>query len=121
MIAALAAQYDLQIYQMDVKTAFLNGELTEAIYMKQPTGYIVQRMEEMVCKFNWSMYGLKQSLRCWNYTLDQHLKEMVSYSQTVILVYIFPKQKNLSNQLSRAKSQIASQIDVKDMGPLNQF
>ena len=60
---------------MDVKTAFLNGELTEEIYMKQPC------RENQVCKLTKSIYGLKQSPRCWNYVLDTQLKSM-GFAQT---------------------------------------
>ena len=49
IIIALAALYDLEIHQMDVKTAFLNGDLEEEIYMEQPEGFIVPRQERKVC------------------------------------------------------------------------
>jgi hypothetical protein len=48
---------------MDVKTAFLNGELDEEIYMAQPTGFEVQGHEHKVCRLK--RYGLKQSSRQW--------------------------------------------------------
>ena len=50
---------------MDVKTAFLNGELEEEIYMEQPVGFIVKGQEEKVCRLLRSVYGLKQSSRQW--------------------------------------------------------
>jgi len=54
---------DLELHQMDVKTAFLNGELEDEIYMEQPVGFIVKGQEENVCRLWGSIYGLKQSSR----------------------------------------------------------
>ena len=65
IILALVAGLDLELHQMDVKTAFLNGELEEKIYMVQPEGFIVPGSEHKVCKLKKSIYGLKQSLRQW--------------------------------------------------------
>lgn len=58
---AIAALRGLEIHQMDVKTAFLNGELEEEIYMEQPEGYIVPGQERKVCRLVKSLYGLKQA------------------------------------------------------------
>ena len=69
-LVALAAQNGLNLHQMDVTTAFLNGELEEEVYMKQPEGFVVQGQEHLVCKLKKSIYGLKQSPRCWNSTLN---------------------------------------------------
>ena len=56
---------DLELHQMDVKTAFLNGELDEEIYMEQPIGFIKENEKEKVCRLLKSIYGLKQSSRQW--------------------------------------------------------
>ena len=63
MILALVAGLDLELHQMDVKTAFLNGELEEEIYMVQPQGFVVPESEHKVCKLLKSIYGLRQSSR----------------------------------------------------------
>ena len=59
---------------MDVKTAFLNGNLDECIYMMQPDGFIVKGQEHLVCKLKRSIYGLKQASRSWNTHFDQAIK-----------------------------------------------
>ena len=61
-VIALAVQNGLKLHQVDVTTAFLNGELEEEVYMKQPKGFIVKGQEHLVCKLKQSIYGLKQSL-----------------------------------------------------------
>ena len=65
-ILAIANELDLEVHQMDVKTAFLNGDLDCEIYMNQPEGFIDPERLEMVCKLRKSIYGLKQATRCWN-------------------------------------------------------
>ena len=70
IVIALAAKYGLKLHQMDITTALLSGDLKESIYMKQPEGYAIKRKEKLVCKLKKSLYGLKQSLRCWNEALD---------------------------------------------------
>ncbi|KAK4279046.1 hypothetical protein QN277_016809 [Acacia crassicarpa] len=61
MLIALAALNGLELHQMDVKTAFLNGELEEEIYLEQPEGFVVSGQERKVCRLIKSLYGLKQA------------------------------------------------------------
>ena len=58
---------------MDVKTAFLNGDLNEEIYMDQPEGYVVSGSEHKVCKLVKSLYGLKQAPKQWHEKFDKVL------------------------------------------------
>ena len=62
---ALVTNFDLELHQMDVKTTFLNGDLEEEVYMKQPEGFSSSDGENLVCKFKKSIYGLKQASRKW--------------------------------------------------------
>jgi hypothetical protein len=61
VLLSLAGSHGLIIHQMDVKTAFLNGELEEEIYMDQPDRFIANGQEGMVCKLLKSLYDLKQA------------------------------------------------------------
>ena len=66
LLIALAAIHSLVIHQMAVKTAILNGDLDEEVYMKQPEGFVVPGQEHKVCKLLKSLYGLKQAPKQWN-------------------------------------------------------
>jgi len=59
IILSIAATMNMNIIQLDVKTAFLYGKLNEEIYMQQPEGFITEGKEAFVCKLNKSIYGLK--------------------------------------------------------------
>ena len=71
---AIAAFYDYEIWQMDVKTAFLNGFLKEELYMMQPEGFIDPKDANKVCKLQRSIYGLVQASRSWNKRFDSVIK-----------------------------------------------
>ncbi|KAM1056289.1 hypothetical protein ACFX14_029654 [Malus domestica] len=66
VILGMAASMDLELEQLDVKTAFLHGNLEDEIYMEQPKGFEVKGKENLVCKLKKSLYGLKQAPRQWN-------------------------------------------------------
>ncbi|GJU58360.1 retrovirus-related pol polyprotein from transposon TNT 1-94 [Tanacetum coccineum] len=63
ILISIAAYYDYEIWQMDVKTAFLNGYLDEDIYMVQPEGFVDPNHPRKVCKLQRSIYGLKQAMK----------------------------------------------------------
>ena len=75
ILLAIAAYYDYEIWQMDVKTAFLNGYLEEDVYMTQPEGFEDPTGTKKVCKLKRSIYGLKQASRSWNIRFDEAVKE----------------------------------------------
>ena len=75
-ILAYAVEHNMLVHQMDVVTAFLNGEIQEDIYMEQPPGYTQPGKENLVCKLKKSIYGLKQSPRCWNKKFTDHIKTL---------------------------------------------
>ena len=74
ILLSITAHYNYEIWQMDVKTAFLNGNLEDEIYMMQPESFIAKNQEHIVCKLKRSIYGLKQASRLWNIRFDQAIK-----------------------------------------------
>ncbi|KAL4292017.1 hypothetical protein GQ457_14G014490 [Hibiscus cannabinus] len=75
ILLAIAAFHDYEIWQMDVKTAFLNGKLEEDVYMTQPEGFATPENAGKVCKLQRSIYGLKQASRSWNLRFNDAIKE----------------------------------------------
>lgn len=75
-LIAYATSKEWKIHQMDVKNAFLNGDLQEEVYMEQPEGYVDKTFPHYVCKLRKALYGLKQAPRAWTQKLNECLKEM---------------------------------------------
>ncbi|KAM1000142.1 hypothetical protein ACFX2A_006927 [Malus domestica] len=133
IILSLVAHYDLELHQMDVKTAFLNGELEEEIYMQQPMGFVREGQENMVCKLNKSIYGLKQASRQWFMKFDQKVTAMgfienkiddciyvkVCGSKFVFLILYVDDillASNCMNMLLETKGLLSKTFEMKDMG-----
>ncbi|RLN27572.1 hypothetical protein C2845_PM05G34840 [Panicum miliaceum] len=76
MLLAAAAQEGWYVHHMDVKSAFLNGELKEEVYVQQPPGFVAAGHEAKVLKLNKALYGLRQAPRAWNVKLDSSLQDM---------------------------------------------
>ena len=73
VLLSLVSPHGLLVHQMDVKTAFLNGELDEEIYMEQPDGFVMDGREGRVCKLLKSLYGLKQAPKRWHEKFERTL------------------------------------------------
>ena len=138
LLMALSVRYGLSIHQVDVTTAFLNGMLEDEVYMQQPKGFECPGKEEFVCKFNKSIYSLKQSPCCWNSTLDAFLKEM-QFTQTAsdLCIYYQKARKDImfigvyvddiilaaknEKQLKQVKEDLSNKFNIKDLGELKYF
>jgi hypothetical protein len=76
LILAMAANRGWQVHHLDVKSAFLNGELEEEVYVTQPEGFVKDGKEKHVYKLSKALYGLRQAPRAWNVKLDRSLKNL---------------------------------------------
>ena len=135
-IVALGAALDLEMHQMDVKTAFLNGDLEEDIYMEQLNGFVQRGHEHLVCKLKKSLYGLKQASRAWYQKIDATLLDLgfersvadhsLYFAQTgpcvmLVLVYVDDLIILSSNMESMAalKSKLEAEYEMTDLGELH--
>lgn len=72
LVISMAAQHSWPIYQLDVKSAFLHGDLQEQVYIDQPLGYVKKGSEEKVYRLKKALYGLKQAPRAWYSRIDTY-------------------------------------------------
>ena len=73
VLIAMAAQEGWTLHHLDVKSAFLNGEVEEELYVKQPEDFLIEGREEWVLRLKKALYGLKQAPRAWYFKLHQCL------------------------------------------------
>lgn len=127
---ALAVKKNFRIHQMDVITAFLQGDLKEEIFMEQPEAY--HNGSNLVCKLNRSVYGLKQAGRQWNLKLDNALKKFGLIRSLMDPCIYYTKKMNLLiaiyvddflifytklDELNDLKKFLNETFKMKDLGP----
>ncbi len=140
-LLALANTCNWEVHQMDVRSAFLQGDLDEEIYMQQPDGYVNEEKPDHVCKLKKSLYGLKQAARCWNSAIDNFLKSN-GYKQVGADPCLYIKSvkqrdgkinfvilsihvddillfSNSTVMLSKEKKSIGTRFNVEDFGEVN--
>jgi hypothetical protein len=76
LLLAYACSKNVKIYQMDVKSTFLNGELEEEVYIKKLEGFQLSKNTDYVCKLKKALYGLKRTTRAWYSRLDKYLQQI---------------------------------------------
>ena len=133
LIMALVAHFDLELHQMDVKIAFLNGDLSEEVYMLQLEGFKEIGKENMVCRLKGSIYGLKQAYLRWYLKFDkivtsfsfivnkfdQCVYKKVNGSKFIFMVlYVDDIMLGSSdvNILNDTKRLLSANFDMKDLG-----
>lgn len=139
VLLVIAAQRRLHVRHLDVKSAYLNGELNEEIFMEQPEGFVKPDSENKVLKLKKSLYGLKQSARVWNKRATEILVEIgfingkadqclysrqeKNGSTTYILLYVDDLLvAGESEEITkRVTKQIEKYFEIKDFGNVNHY
>ncbi|KAL0445395.1 UNVERIFIED_CONTAM: hypothetical protein Slati_2262200 [Sesamum latifolium] len=88
ILLAIAAWYDYEIWQMDVKTAFLNGYVEEEIFIDQPEGFTTVGEEQKVCRLQRSIYGLKQASRTGTHVLMKSYEKISGSKVAYFVLYV---------------------------------
>ena len=90
MFLAFSSFHNFKVYQMDVKSEFLNGDLKEEVYIEKPEGFILGNDKNIVYKLKKALYGLKQAPHAWYYRLDKYLQQQgFTKRSTNINIYIY--------------------------------
>ncbi|KAL2329865.1 hypothetical protein Fmac_017446 [Flemingia macrophylla] len=139
LFLAMAAIRHWPLHQLDIKNAFLHGELEEEIYMEQPPGFVAQGESGLVCKLRRSLYGLKKSPRAWFGKFSHVLGEFgmirsesdhsVFYCHTssdmcvYLVVYVddIVITGNDADKIVQLKKHLFSHFQTKDLGCLKYF
>lgn len=136
VLIAVANHFKWVVYQMDVKTAFLNGYLYEEVYMSQPEGFV--KDERLVCKLNRSLYGLKQASKCWNDCFNQFIVSLgfvrsksdyclyfkISGSLRIFVILYLDDILLTGNNvecLDKLKLELTNTFEMDDLGNLKYF
>jgi transposase InsO family protein len=139
VLISLATNLDWPLFQLDVKNAFLHGDLCEEVYMEQPPGFVAQgESQGYVCKLRKALYGLKQSPRAWfgkffetvlKFGLQRcqtdhsvfHLHTSAGYILLVVYVDDIVITGDDSGGIARLKQFLQEQFHTKDLGKLRYF
>ncbi|KAE8711089.1 Retrovirus-related Pol polyprotein from transposon TNT 1-94 [Hibiscus syriacus] len=139
VVLAMCATLNLHLEQLDVKTAFLHGNLEEEIYMLQPEGFEEKEKKNLVCKLNKSLYGLKQAPRCWYKRFDSfimclgynrlnadpcaYFKRSGDNDFVILLLYVDDMLVAGPNKdhIEELKAQLAREFEMKDLGSANKI
>jgi hypothetical protein len=133
ILLAIAAYFNSEIWEMDVKTVFLNGNIEEELYMVQPEGFVDPKDANKLCKLQRSIYGLKQASQSWNLRFDEIIKGF-GFVQNIEDSCIYKKKSgssvsflvlyvddilligNVVKMLKSVKEYLNSNFSMKDMG-----
>lgn len=138
IILSVAAQYKWPIFQMDVKSAFLNGYIDEEVYVEQPMAYEVQGKEHLVYKLKKALYGLKQAPRAWYARIDNYFmkkgfnrshSEPTLYVQRIgndiLIVFLYVDDLiytgNNKALIEKFQAEMKQEFEMSDLGLMHYF
>ncbi|KAJ0868674.1 putative RNA-directed DNA polymerase [Helianthus annuus] len=138
LLIAIAASEGWEVHHLDVKSAFLHGDLKETVYVNQPDGFEKKNQEQKVYKLKKALYGLKQAPRAWNAKLDETLKQLkftrclqdqavytraTSNNRLIIGVYVddLIVTGTTKEEIYEFKQQMANKFEMSDLGKLTYY
>uniref|UniRef100_A0A2N9F358 Uncharacterized protein n=1 Tax=Fagus sylvatica TaxID=28930 RepID=A0A2N9F358_FAGSY len=138
ILLSFAVSHSWPLYQLDIKNAFLHGDLKEEVYMDQPPGYVVAGSEHLVCRLQKTLYGLKQSPRAWfdrfsavvlgygfqRSTSDHSVFVRHSSNGTIVLIVYVDDiiiSGSDSTDIADLKTYLSKHFHTKDLGALRYF
>jgi len=138
IVLAVAAQEGWNVYQLDVKGAFLYGELKEEVYVNQPKGFIKHGEEDKVYKLNKALYGLKQAPRTWFSRIESYFqKEGFTKSRHDYTLFVKKKEEKMimvcvyfddliyvgndEEMCSKFKKSMKEEFEMTDLGMMRYF
>jgi hypothetical protein len=134
LLVALAAQEGWAVHHMDVKSAFLNGELEEEVYAAQPPGFVIAGKESKVLRLRKALYGLRQAPRAWNAKLDSTMSglgfkrsssEHAVYVRNKLLVGVYVDDLvitgSINDDIKHFKEEMKGTFRMSDLGLLSYY
>jgi hypothetical protein len=126
LLLALAATKEWEVHHMDVKSAFLNGELIEEVFVQQPSGFVIAGQEHKVLKLRKALYGLRQAPRAWNTKLDESLVSLgFTKKQSILIVGVYVDDLIITGaklqDIKEFKREITALFKMSDLGLLSYY
>ena len=139
MMIALATRKHWMIHQLDVKYAFLNGELKEEVYLQKLEGFVQKGKEHLVCRLKKALHGLKQAPRSWYEKIDSFFLQQ-SYNRSksgpnlytvkdekrcIVLISLYVDDliviSDFFDLIKEIKKQISQAFEMKDLGEVRYY
>jgi hypothetical protein len=137
IIISLATVFGWKLHQMDINTAFLNGEVEQEVYIEQPEGFVIHDKRSHVCKLKKALYGLKQAPRAWYGRIDNFLQSL-GFSKSIadpnlyikiiqnhpVILVLYVDDLFLTGEetlIAQTKRELSEEFEMKDLGLMHYF